>query len=258
MTETITVLLIFALITLFIVANAITQFKFKQAHERRQLLLKLSALVAETEEILVNSIQLPITTKLTSILLQRMVELLKQILALMPDAKGVQQRLSDTQERLDGMPKNVNDNEKLPTLLIPSNENHIAALIKIIKKIRYILFQEKSNGRLSSKDFINQDKIQGLILVKIFAEYKINQGVAAIAANQLGSARQFLEKALKTLHSQPEGDEYASGKIEEVQTLLKDISADLAAARSNMDEQPNGQPEVGDLEQYFSDTKKKW
>lgn len=247
--------LIFSFIGLFLAANAVMQYREKLAAERRHLLVKLATMVTETEELLVNKIQIPMTSRLIVVLLERLIDIFHQIIELKPDIPNIQQRLADVQEELKDFSQTV-DTRQTPNLNVPNNEAHIAALIKTIKKVRYILGHERRKGNLGKKEFGEQDGIQAALMVRIFTEYKIAQGNAAIAEHQLGSARQFLEKALKTLNAQPPGGDYAPAKIEEIQKLLKEINAELIAIEPT--EESDDENTEDDLVSFLSDTKKKW
>lgn len=256
MTVTTIVILICILIGLFIGANAVSQYHQKQASERRQRLLKLAATVSESEELLTNAVELPMSNVLIAILLKRMTDVFKQIIKLAPDVNNINERLKDTQERLTGIDTGEST---VPPLTVPKNDRHIAALIKTIKKIRHILALEKRNGNLNDHNFTTEDKVLGTLSMKIFTQYKINQGLAAMADEQLGSARQFFEKAMKNLLAQDSDDEYISAKTKEVRQYLKDINTQLLSSDQSPAQDGDGSEKgVDDLELFFSDTKRKW
>jgi hypothetical protein len=260
MSQTIIIVLIFAFVALFIGANAMTQYRYKLAVERRQLLMKLTVSVSETEELLLNTVMLPMSDQLMGVLFRRLIDLFNQILDLMPEAKSIHIRLMSTEEQLESMgPIAAERNGAVRMMAVPKSDLHIAALIKTIKKIRYVLLLESRSGNLDGADFIMMDKTQTSAMNHIFTEYKINQGIMAIKENKLGSARQFLDKALKTLNCEPL-DEYVRNKIEQVEELLRGINSDLAAIRAEFDGDRDieDDEELGDLAGYLSDTKKKW
>ncbi len=61
------ILLAFILIILFLVANGITQYKAKLDVDRRQRLKKMTAFVLETERLLQNKVQFPMSSSLSGI-----------------------------------------------------------------------------------------------------------------------------------------------------------------------------------------------
>ncbi|MFT5164390.1 MAG: hypothetical protein ACI9FJ_002991, partial [Alteromonadaceae bacterium] len=181
MTTTI-IILIFILIGLLLAVNAIAQYKHQQAIERRHTLLRLAASVSELEELLVNGVQMPMSNQLMAILLQRLVNVFKQVLELMPeDNHGITERLNDAKEQLAGI--DVTRNQQ-PGFIVPKSEAHIAALIKTTKKVRHVLIQEKRRGHVKNEPFFAEDSYLATLLVKTFTEYKLNQGLKALAEEQ--------------------------------------------------------------------------
>ncbi len=257
MSATVIVFLIFLLVGLLIAANAIEQYKQRQEFQRHQRLTQLAAILHEDDELLVNNVQLPMSNMLIATLLKRNIDVVKQIMELMPDSDKMSGRLQELYEQLEGIDTKLKGR---PELVIPSSDQHSAALIKSIKKLRYILQKQKRKGNISTKDFQDEDNALSFFMLKIFVEFKINQGINAVTEKQMGSARSFFEKALKTLSNQNEFPEYVALKTKEVRERLDGIADRLREANEEFIEaESQAQSDaLEDLELVFTQTKKKW
>ncbi|NQZ09869.1 MAG: hypothetical protein HRT35_22180 [Algicola sp.] len=255
MTAATIAIMIGALLLLLIVVNAIDQYKQKVSVERHRRLMKLAAITHETEELLVNGVQLPMSNTLIGVLLQRNLDVLEQMKTLMPDSSKVPERLEDTRSQLADVDTT---NKERPALMIPNSDEHTAALIKTIKKVRFILTKQKRRGNLSSADFSREDAALESDMLKVFVEYKIKQGNAAKHQDKLGTARQFFEKALKSLKSQSLNSDYVSQKTLEVNAKLDDI-AELLKRNGPLEEVPTtAEEDEEDFGSLFAQDKKKW
>lgn len=251
-----TVLLLFGIvIALLIAVNAIDQYKNKLAAERHQKLLQLAAVISETDELLINRIQMPMTIGMQAILLKRTINVIQKVLTMVPDSHSMPARLKDAQEHLASL---KDQKSEVPKLKVANNDLHNAAMIKTIKKLRYILTKQKTKGVISPNEFSTEDDILSLFLMRIFVEFKMLQASAAEEDKKYGSARQFYDKALKTLRSHAGHTDYTNSKEKEISNLLEGVTASIKAREI---ENPVGidiEDEQDDLELVFSDTKRKW
>lgn len=251
-----TVLLLFGIvIALLIAVNAIDQYKNKLAAERHQQLLQLAAVISETDELLINRIQLPMTVGLQAILLKRTINVIQKVLTMVPDSHSMPVRLKDAQEHLESLKGQASE---MPSLKVANNDLHNAAMIKTIKKLRYILTKQKSKGIISAKEFATEDDILSLFLLRIFVEFKMLQGAGASEDKKYGSARQFYDKALRTLRAHAGHDDYTNAKEKEILNLQEGVTASI---KEREIESPVGidiEEDADDLELVFSDTKRKW
>jgi hypothetical protein len=172
----------------------------------------------------------------------------------MPDSIRIGVRLKETSDHLASL--NLADKTLAP-LRIPNTDEHNAALIKTIKRLRYILIKQKKSGKLSHQVFHEEDRALAFFMVKIFVEYKIKQGDIALKSSQKGTAKQFYEKALKTLLSREKDGttQYIESKMAEVREKLEAITAELL---NTPDIRPEETEDKDDLQTFFSQTKKKW
>lgn len=234
--------------------NAVQQHKEKQENERRAQIARHKAIIDETETILMNAANVPLSVKTIIILLSRILNALRDTYALQPDIQGLKQRIDETASRIDNM--NPEDGSQDELSQLPDAEKQLIALIQGIKKLRSVLRSEHSKGKIDTQQFIIEDKRLERMQLKINVETSVKRGLKARSTNMLGSARQYFEKAIITLEGQTNPDEYVQSKLEEVQSYLREITAELKSTNAR-DVSKKRKDEEDDLDILFA-PKKKW
>lgn len=250
----IVIALIILLVIGAIVVNAMQQHKEKQEAERRAQLTKYKAIIEETEEVLMNSANVPISPNLMTVLHKRIHEALKSMLELNPNAKEVKTRLLQSQERIDSADPNAPAQEE--NINMPDNDNQIISMVQGIKKLRIVLRSEHSKGNVDSQIFMSEDRRLESIQLRINVESQARRGVKAKNSNMLGSARQYFEKAMATLENQSYTDEFITSKKAEIEQYLEEITVELKSANAK-DAKNREAEEQDDLDILFA-PKKKW
>jgi hypothetical protein len=258
---TIVFVLIIALVIIAVVVNAAQQHREKQEAERRTQLSKFKAIIEETEEVLMNSSNIPVSPSLLNVLHKRIHEALKRMLELSPGAKEVKSRLQQSQERMDSNDPNAKQNDpnakqKDEQVTMPDNDTQIINIVQGIKKLRIVLRSEHSKGNVDSQIFMSEDRRLESLQLQINVDSQVKRGVKAKASNMLGSARQYFEKALITLEGQSYSDEFIGGKIAEINNHLEDISTELKNVNAK-DAKDKEKEHEDELDILFA-PKKKW
>ena len=93
--------LIVALIVIGVWVNAIQQHKEKQNAERRLELTKQKKIIEETEEVLMNSANIPMSRALYSVLYRRIYAALVVMAELSPTSKEIENRLIEAKNRIE-------------------------------------------------------------------------------------------------------------------------------------------------------------
>lgn len=250
----IVIALIIVLVVIAIVVNAMQQHKEKQEAERRAQLTKYKAVIEETEEVLMNSANVPLSPNLMTVLHKRIHEALKSMLELNPNAKEVKTRLVQSQERIDSADPNAQMQEE--TMNMPDNDNQIITMVQGIKKLRMVLRSEHSKGNVDSQIFMSEDRRLESIQLQINVESQTRRGLKAKNSNMLGSARQYFEKAMATLENQSYSDDFITSKKAEIEQYLTEITSELKSANAK-DAKDREAEEQDDLDILFA-PKKKW
>lgn len=247
------VALIIGLVIIAVVANTMQQQKEKQDAEKRQELAKFRAIIEETEEAILNEVGVPISNEGFAILYHRVLNALQGMNETNPNQKDVLARIKTVTEKIESASYNGSE---ASSVVLPDNEKLLIALIQGIKKYRIILRSEHGKGRIPSNLFMQEDKKVEKLQLKINVESQIKRGKLAITNNLTGSARQYFEKALNTLESQPYTDDYITDRKKEVTEQLDKIASELKSANAKAVKKKI-EDEKDDLDELFA-PKKKW
>lgn len=250
----IVIVLIIALVIVAVVVNAMQQAKERQETERRAQLTKYKTIIEETEEVLMNSANVPISLNLTKVLHKRVHDALEQMVQLSPNSNEIKTRLKQSKERQEATDPNANQREDKITM--PESDAQIINIVQGIKKLRAILRSEHSKGNVDPQVFMNEDRRMESLQLQINVDSQIKRGVKAKGSNMLGSARQYFEKALQTLENTSFSDEFISTKTAEVKHYLEQITMELKNANAR-DAKDKEAAEQNELDVLFA-PKKKW
>ncbi|MEM5552221.1 hypothetical protein WNY63_15970 [Pseudoalteromonas neustonica] len=252
MIVSIIIMLIVALIVIALWVSAVQQHKEKQETERRKDLTKQKKIIEESEDVLLNSANIPMSDHILYVIQRRIYDALSSMVQLSPTSKELKNRLKESKERLANKPEGTNGEN----LALPDNDKQLIALIQGIKKLRVILRSEHGKGKVDSQVFVAEDKRLEKLQLKINIESQIKRGLSARSANMVGSARQYFEKAYATISAISYSDEYVTTKRAELEGYLETISTELKASNATALKKKN-EEEQDDLDILFA-PKKKW
>ncbi|OYW92718.1 MAG: hypothetical protein B7X50_04865 [Alishewanella sp. 34-51-39] len=246
--------LILALVIIAITVNVVQQHRERLRALKRAEYTKLRHGLEETEEILFNAANVPLSTGLSLMLLRRISYLLRAMVELEPTAKDLQQRLDDTEKRVAELNKAQQAIADIPGL--PDNDQQLLAMVKGIKKLRTLLRAEHARGNVETQLVIDEDRRLDLLQLRINVESQLKRGRNARANNMLGSARQYFEKALTFLRNTSHQHDYINNRISEAQMALEEISVELKQGNVR-DIEKRSEKENKDIDELFA-PKRKW
>jgi len=247
--------LIIALIIIVVVVNAIQQHKEKQEQEKRAKAAKQKAIIDETEELLLSLANLPSNPNLIAILNNRSLNAAKEMAKILPENKALTSRIQDMEARAKAN-KDSGQAASEQSFTLPDNEQNLIAILQCIKKLRLTLKAEQTKGNLDAQTFTQEDQRLAAMQLKIGVESLQKRGMMAHQKEMLGSARQYLEKALLTISESPLQTDYCTSKKEEIQNILEDITSSLKNTNAK-DAAKKAKAEEDDLDLLFQ-PKKKW
>ncbi|MEW6991380.1 hypothetical protein AADZ91_11890 [Colwelliaceae bacterium 6441] len=249
--------LVVALIVIVVIVNAIQQHKQKQEQERRAKAAKQKAIIDETEELLLNLTHLPGNPKVVEILNLRSLNAVKNMAKIMPEVKGIKNRINDMEARYQASSELASSNSgQEQGFSLPDNEQQLVVILQTIKKIRIMLKSEQAKGALDAQAFMHEDHKLDAMQLKINVESLHKRGTKAYDKEMLGSARQYLEKALQTISEHPIQTDYGTVKKIELEEQLDEITAALKNTNA-ADAARKAKDEEDDLDLLFQ-PKKKW
>lgn len=252
---TIVIILIVTLIVLAIMVNAIQQHKEKVEAERRTEIAKQKSIIDETENVMMAATQsqIAVSPQLSAVLLKRIKNALKIHHDLNSSSADIKQRLKDISERISSIDPNTQVDENIN---LPDNDKQIIICIQSLKKLRALLRSEHSKGKVDTQSFINEDKRLDRMQLRVNVDTLSKRADSAIKSQMMGSARQYLEKAITALSNFPTQDEYTTSRKAQLETLLNQIQENLRNSNAE-DTAKRIEQERDELDVLFA-PKKKW
>lgn len=251
---TIVIVLVVALIILAIVINGFQQHREKVEAEKRTELAKQKAIVDETEDVIMASSNLPTSPALHQIMQKRVHSALKVMHELDPKAPGLRQRLRDAEGRIKQM--DVGDSAGDEGMQMPDSDKQIIVFIQCLKKQRALLRAEHGKGKVDTQIFAREDKRIDKLQLRVNIEALERRAKAAMGSGMVGSARQYLEKAITALNATPIQDEYITQTRHKLETTLREIQENLSRV-NEADAAKRAEEERDELDELFA-PKKKW
>lgn len=251
---TLIITLVIALVVIAVIVNAIQQHKERLATLKRAEFSKLRTMLEDTEELIVNSANVPLSAAISQMLLKRITFTLRAMVELEPGAKDIKQRLQETEKRLSETPPT--ESTLSESIALPDNDQQLIGMIKGIKKLRTVLRAEHVRGNVDTQVVIQEDKRLEVLQLRINVESQIKRGNQTRSNNMLGSSRQYYEKALTALSATPHQDDYVLTRKSEVIQALEDIATQLKEGNVR-DREKKEEKENKDLDELFA-PKRKW
>jgi hypothetical protein len=252
---TVIIVLIVALVIVGLIVNAVQQHKNKIDADRRTELSKQKSIIDNTEAALIASEQIPISQRLIFVMQRRIIAAMKVAKQMGDNATGSNERVKSAEDSLKSIdisqPPPSDDNFKLP-----QGDKQIILFIRGIKTLRALLRSEFKKNRIESRVFLAEDKLLERLQLRANVETLIRRSETAIKNNQLGSARQCLEKAIGALAGQPNPDEFINTRKGELEEQLRNIEINLKTVNSR-DVAKKEKSEKSDIDELFGQ-KKKW
>ncbi|CUS48666.1 MAG: hypothetical protein HLUCCO02_01320 [Idiomarinaceae bacterium HL-53] len=247
------IILILALAALAIGVNAIQQHKLRTELERRQQILRYRNILDQTEDLISIASDFPLGKSIVQVLRVRARDALKLLVDIQPKSNDLKSRLDEYEQAIQSF--NPEDTGLLlESFSVPEQDKQIVAMIQALKKLRHTLRAEHGRNRVDSQTFHEEERRIEKTLTKISVESLLRRGDSAKASNMLGSARQYFEKAQKTLGDASVNDEYVESKKTYIQEQLEEIASMLRDANASDARKKNKKT---DLDELFQ-PKKKW
>jgi hypothetical protein len=255
MVFTIIIVLIVALVLVGVIVNAIQQHKNKVEAERRTELSKQKGIIDNTEGALLSAEQIPVSQRLIFVMQRRILAAMKAAKQMGDNTTGSNERVKTAEDAL----KAIDVNKPPPSedsFQLPQGDKQVIQFIRGIKTLRALLRSEFKKNRIESRVFLAEDKLLERLQLRANVDTLMRRGDTAIKNNQLGSARQCLEKAIGALSAQPNPDEFITVRKAQLEEQLRNLESNLKNANSR-DVAKKEELEKNDLDELFAE-KKKW
>lgn len=240
-----------------VVINVFQQQRQKQEAERRQEFAKQKAIIDETEALLPIAGQMPISSNLVAMLYGRLAEALQAAARL---SGGKDSSLKSRAEDAVNQQKQALQSHRASddNLRLPDNEQQMVQLLQAVKLLIAVLRTEFNKGKVDADTFRMESAFLDRIRLKINVEGLISRGVSAKIIKQLGSARQFLNKAKQLAAPHAHQDNYLRAKLGEIQLHLDEINANNGNLPPAKPLKKEGEPQQPDDMDLLFSPKKKW
>lgn len=249
--------LIIALLIIVVVVNAIQQHKEKLEKERRARAAKQKAIINETEDLILNLSNIPASPKINEILNLRSLNAIKAMQEIMPETKNIKSKIQEYESRYTASKDlSANHNGQDEQFTLPDNDQQLVQILQVIKKLRTMLKSEQSKGALDAQTFVFEDKRLDSLQLKINIESLMKRANQAFNNDMVGSARQYLEKALQSINDNSSASEYKDKKKAEIENRLEEITNQLKNVNAE-DRAKKAKSEEDELDMLFQ-PKKKW
>jgi hypothetical protein len=255
MIYTIIIILIVSLVLLGVIMNAFQQHKNKIETERRAELSIQKGIIDNTEAVLISADQIPISQRIVFVMRQRILAAIKVAKSMGDKTVGSNARVKMAEDSL----KAIDVNRPPPSedsFQLPQGDKQVIQFIRSIKTLRSFLRSEFKKNRIESRVFLAEDKLLERLQLRANVETLMRRGDTAIKNDQLGSARQCLEKAIGALAAQSNQDEFITFKKAQLEEQLLNLSSNLKSVNSR-DVAKKEKSEKNHLDELFAQ-KKKW
>jgi len=242
-------------VLLLIIFTVMQQQRSRVESEKRTEISRLTITIDETEDLLSRIANIPVTKALMIILHNRILETQKTIIGINND-RAMSAQIHDRQQLIDSI-ANSFPSKGLDAFRLPNDDREVLQMVQLLKKLKGLINNEHKRGRINPEIFANEIKRADLMQIRININSIISRAKSAVESKQIGSARTYLDKAIKTLKAiNSDGDAFVNAKLNEAQTML----AKLDQVKIDRDERTRKEKEEKtstDLDIIFQ-PKKKW
>ena len=249
------IVLIVTLVLIGVIVNAVQQHKNRVESERKSQISKQRNIIDNTEAALMGAEQIPISQRLIFIMQRRILAAMKAANQVGDKVNGSNERIRATEELL----KTIDVTKPPPSedsFQLPQADKQVILFIRGIKNLRTLLRNEFKKNRVDSRIFLAEDRLLERLQLRANVDTLMRRGDIAIKNNQLGSARQCLEKAIGALSAQPIQDEFITVRKAQIEEQLYNLESNLKNANSR-DVAQTEELEKNELDELFAE-KKKW
>jgi hypothetical protein len=255
MSFTIILVAVSLLIIMLIVFSVMQQQKRRVEQEQRAEVARLTITVDETENLLSRIANIPVTKSLMMVLHNRIMETQKSIKKVNSD-NSLTSQINDRLLLIQQISKTF-QSKGLDSFKLPSNDREVLQLVQVLKKLKGTINSEQKRGRINPEVFTNEIKRVDLLQIRVNINSIIKRAKIAVEAKQTGSARTYLEKAIKTLKAiNSEGDTFVGERLQEATEMLQKIDQ-VKIDRQERQRQEQEEKSSTDLDMLFQ-PKKKW
>jgi hypothetical protein len=250
------VLMCIAFAVLLIIAYMIyNDYQVQQEIDKKLLISKQREVINETEDILLNVTQIPFSSKLVTILQNRILNALKQILSATPNSPVIRQRITDISEQIK---VSLSNPAPEPPFSPPKDTTLAIRMIKVLRRLRKIIRIEFNRGRISQQDLLKEDRRLTSMIFKIQFSNLLRNIEECEMQKQYGTMDQLVISGLRSLKELASDDPWFKN-VEDVLKEHRGFLSQQLADKHKQDAESDAarEKEHDEMDKIFG-PKKKW
>lgn len=245
--------LVAVLFVLVLGYNVVIQYKIQEEQKRKQEIMRLSAVVNTTEELVGFAQNLPFSNHLYICLYTRMRDSLLNIQSIDPKNKEVSVRIDGIKGQIEHLQRAETETNDV-RFRVPKSDKQAIILLKIVKRLKDTIRTEHNKGRFATQYYIAENKRLEQIQLRINVENAIKRSNDALAGGQHGTALQLIKRCMDLLNTK--NDDYSTQAREKLQVIL-DRLENKRQTKNEEEIARMREKERDEMEEIFGE-KKKW
>ena len=255
MSFTILLVAVALLIMVLIVFTVMQQQKRQIELEKRSEVSRMTITIDDAEDLLSRIANIPVTKSLMMVLHNRVMETQKSIKQITKD-NSLTGQINDRAILIEQIGKTF-QSKGLDSFRLPVDDREVLQLVQVLKKLKGTINSEQKRGRINPEVYSNEIKRVDLLQIRVNINSIIKRAKIAMDAKQTGSARTYLDKAIKTLKAiNSEGDVFVQERLEEATGLMQQLDQ-VNIDRKQQEQLVQNEKSSTDLDMLFQ-PKKKW
>ncbi len=257
----ITIAVIFIVLATFllIIYNMYSDYLSKKEADMRMMVNRARNIVSDTEDLIVNQAQLPLSKTMVLILRYRMLSALK-IMKQDKSLKNVLEKIQDQEKHIRDVKANYKEDIAFRA---PENDTLAVAQLRMIRKLRKIVALEIRAGTpVDIGECQKEDSRLNMLVLKVNISNVIQNVLELRRLHQIGSCRQLIDKGIEVIRKSGSKDPWIQEKLEILSQLKRDIDKDVKAkgaqqTQKMIESDEEKEEKNSEIEALFAD-KKKW
>ena len=240
-----------------IIVNMVNDYTARRDQDLKTMSNHAKNIIADTEDLLLNQTQIPMSKILMLILHNRILRCLNKMASMKgKDLDGINERISNETKLINDIKHNYHDE-----LAFRPPETDAIALgqLRVIRRLRAILRSELRVGAdISPSDIQKEDRRLYLLVLKVNISNLIQRTLELRKLKQIGSCRLLVQKGMEVIQKSNLKDDWLNEKADLLNQLDQGLDQDKAQKQSELEKANRKRNEdKKEMDEIFGD-KKKW
>lgn len=240
---------------MLIMYNMYSDYQNRREADSRATMNRARNIISETEELLINQVNIPLSKVTVMVLRYRILNNLKK-LKTDPNIKNVDPKIEEQVKLINDVKNNFKDELAFKA---PTNDAMAIQQLRAVRKLRKIIHQEMRAGTpVGRSECVKEDKRLALLVLKINISNLIQRVYELKRLHQIGTCRQLIERGLEVIQRSGVKDDWLNAKNSILTQIQADIEREVKEAnKKGAKKAATVNQEEKEIESLFGD-KKKW